>query len=174
RMEAMSLRKSFLVAFFAVIPVALTGSGSKLAAAQQHQKPGANPPHGPGMPGVDHDMSGMDMTQGDDTEHSAEKGAVSAMSHDAMGHHHHQMGPHMYMTSLHTASPQDWAKADAIVDQLREGIERYKDYRVALADGYRIFLPNLPLPEYHFTNYWNGFLESFSFDPARPTSLLYK
>jgi len=45
---------------------------------------------------------------------------------------------------------------------------------VALADGYKIFLPNLPQPEYHFTNYKNGFLEAFTFDPARPTSLLYK
>jgi hypothetical protein len=26
---------------------------------------------------------------------------------------------------------------------------------------------------YHFTNYWNGFLEAITFDPARPTSLLY-
>jgi hypothetical protein len=91
---------SFLLAFFALIPVALAGGGSKLAATQQ-QKPGTNPPHGQGMPGMDHDMSGMDhdmpgmdMTPGDDSEHSAEKGAVSAMSHDAMGHHHHQMGPH--------------------------------------------------------------------------------
>ena len=77
---------------------------------------------------------------------------------DAMSHmHHHQMGPHMYMTALRPASPQDWAKADAIVQQLREAIEKYKDYHVALADGFRIFMPNLPQPEYHFTSYQNGF-----------------
>jgi hypothetical protein len=57
---------------------------------------------------------------------------------------------------------------------LRDSIEKYKDYHVALADGFRIFMPNLPQSEYHFTNYYNGFLESFSFDPTRPTSLLYK
>jgi hypothetical protein len=45
---------------------------------------------------------------------------------------------------------------------------------VALAEGYKIFMPNLPQAVYHFTNYWNGFLEGFTFDPARPTSLLYK
>src|SRR5437879_1783174 len=28
--------------------------------------------------------------------------------------------------------------------------------------------------QYHLTNYWNGFLEGFSVDPARPTSLLYR
>jgi hypothetical protein len=49
-----------------------------------------------------------------------------------------------------------------------------KDYRVALADGYRIFMPKMPQSEYHFNNFWNGFVESFTFDPTRPTSLLYK
>jgi hypothetical protein len=124
------------------------------------------------MPG----MPGMSMEPGsDDNDHNAERGAMNAMGHGPLGHEmHHMMGPHMYMTSLRVATPQDWAKADSIAQQAREAIEKYKDYRVALADGYQIFLPNLPQPEYHFTNYWNGFLESFSFDPARPTSLLYK
>src|SRR5256886_8657557 len=71
-------------------------------------------------------------------------------------------------------APSDAARASEIVKQLRTGIEKYKDYHAALNDGYKIFLPNLPQPEYHFTNYWNGFLEAFAFDPARPTSLLYK
>src|SRR5256886_17494249 len=71
-------------------------------------------------------------------------------------------------------APSDAARASEIVKQLRTGIEKYKDYHVALNDGYKIFLPNLPQPEYHFTNYLNGFLEALSFDPARPTSLLYK
>ena len=35
-------------------------------------------------------------------------------------------------------------------------------------------MPDIPQPEYHFTSYKNGFLEAFTFDPARPTSLLYK
>jgi hypothetical protein len=45
---------------------------------------------------------------------------------------------------------------------------------VALNDGFKIFLPNIPQPEYHFTSYRNGFLEAFTFDPRRPTSLLYR
>jgi hypothetical protein len=81
---------------------------------------------------------------------------------------------HMHMTAMRPQTPEDAARASEIVAQLRSGIEKYKDYHVALNDGYKIFLPNLPQPEYHFTNYWNGFLEAFSFDPARPTSLLYK
>jgi hypothetical protein len=126
-----------------------------------------------GMPGMDmdHEMPGMKMGQGaDEKDQQAEHGAMDAMSHM----HHHQMGPHMYMTKLRTATPQDWAKADEIAGELRESIEKYKDYHVALADGFRIFMPNLPQAEYHFTNYYNGFLESFSFDPTRPTSLLYR
>jgi hypothetical protein len=27
----------------------------------------------------------------------------------------------------------------------------YQDYRKALADGYEIFFPNIPQPQYHFT-----------------------
>ncbi len=125
------------------------------------------------MPGMDmdHGMPGMDMGQAaGDKDPQAEHGAMDAMSHM----HHHQMGPHMYMTALRPASPEDWAKADMIASQLRESIEKYKDYHVALAEGFRIFMPNLPQPEYHFTSYQNAFLETFSFDPTRPTSLLYK
>jgi hypothetical protein len=137
--------------------------------AQSQEKSGMD--HNmPGM-NMDHDMPGMKMGQGmDDSDHQAENGAVNAMSHM----HHHQMGPHMYMTALRPSNPQDWTKADTIAQQLREAIEKYKDYHIALSEGFRIFMPNLPQAEYHFTSYENAFLESFTFDPARPTSLLYK
>jgi len=126
------------------------------------------------MPGMDmdRDMPVMKTGQGsEEKDQQTEHGAMDAMSHM----HHHQMGPHMYMTKLRApATAADWAKADQIAGELRESIEKYKDYHAALADGFRIFMPNLPQSEYHFTNYYNGFLESFTFDPARPTSLLYK
>ena len=80
----------------------------------------------------------------------------------------------MYMTTMRDRSPEDVARAGDIVTKLRAGIEKYKDYHVALNEGFRIFMPNVPQPEYHFTSYKNGFLEAFTFDPARPTSLLYK
>lgn len=41
-------------------------------------------------------------------------------------------------------------------------------------DGYRPFLPQLPPPQYHFTNWRYGLLGTFKFDPAKPTSLLYR
>ena len=181
----MNTRKLFPIALIAIVSLALGGAATKLVARQtaqqnQQQKTGNDSGQNQNMPGMDnsmpgmdmdHDMPGMKMGQGaDEKDQQTEHGAMDAMSHM----HHHQMGPHMYMTKLRTATPQDWAKADEIAGELRESIEKYKDYHVALADGFRIFMPNLPQAEYHFTNYYNGFLESFSFDPTRPTSLLYK
>ncbi len=184
----MDSRKLLPAAFVTIIFLAAAGVATTLAArqnAQQNQqhKSGDASPQNRSMPGMDdsmpgmdmdHDMPGMKMGQGaDEKDQQTEHGAMDAMSHM----HHHQMGPHMYMTKLRTpATPAEWAKADEIVKELRESIEHneYKDYRVPLSEGFRIFMPNLPQPEYHFTSYYNGFLESFSFDPSRPTSLLYK
>src|SRR5262249_30765974 len=84
------------------------------------------------------------------------------------------MSAHMTMTEHRTEQPGDAARANEIANQLRAGIAKYKDYRVALADGFQIFLPDIPQKEYHFTSYRNGFLQSIHFDPARPTSLLYR
>jgi hypothetical protein len=178
-MKNLKLLPIALIAFIFLVLAANSEvlSAQSAAPQTQKQKSGDNsgkqemPGMEDGMPGMDmgHDMPGMKMGQGADDQQT-EHGAMNAMSHM----HHHQMGPHMYMTKLRTASPQDWAKADEIVKELRESIEQYKDYHVALADGFRIFMPNLPQAEYHFTNYYNGYLESFSFDPTRPTSLLYK
>ena len=111
-------------------------------------------------------MPGMDMSD----EKVSEKDAVHEMS----AGHHDAHNLHMTMTAMRQETPEDVARAKEVVTELRAGIEKYKDYRIALNDGFKIFLPNVPQPEYHFTSYRNGFLEAFTFDPARPTSLLYK
>jgi len=117
---------------------------------------------------MDHSkMPGMSMDMDD------AKSSEPAATHD-MTHMQHASNPHMYMTSPRPQTAADAQRAEEIVKELRAGIAKYKDYHVALNDGYKIFLPNLPQPEYHFTNYTNGFLEAFTFDPARPTSLLYR
>jgi hypothetical protein len=126
--------------------------GSATPAAQQASEPAS--------------MPGMDMP-GD--EKSSEHAAIDAMN---AGHDAHS--EHMYMTTMRQRTPEDLQRANEIVTQLRGAIEKYKDYHVALDEGFKIFLPNISQPEYHFTNYKNGFLEAFTFDPARPTSLLYK
>ena len=81
---------------------------------------------------------------------------------------------HMYMTSLRPKQAGDVQKADAVVADARAAIAPYQDYRKALADGYEIFLPNLPQPQYHFTNHEYALEARRHFDPSKPTSLLYK
>jgi hypothetical protein len=49
----------------------------------------------------------------------------------------------------------------------------YQDYHKALADGYKIFLPDVPQPQYHFTQYDYALEARSHFDPLKPTSLLY-
>jgi hypothetical protein len=142
-------------------PVTAEASADSSAFAQQDQQQGQPMDHSK-MPGMSKDM-GM----GD------EKTTEAAATHD-MVHMNHGDNPHMHMTLTRPQTAADVQRANEIVKELRAGIEKYKDYHVALDEGYKIFLPNLPQPEYHFTNYGNGFLEAFTFDPARPTSLLYK
>jgi len=84
------------------------------------------------------------------------------------------MGPHMKMTTLRDLKPGDQEKADQIVTAARKAAEKYVDYKVALADGYRIFLPNWPQKQYHFTNYRYAFEAAIQFNPDHPTSLLYE
>jgi hypothetical protein len=137
-----------------------------LAAIPAHHPPTMQESQEP-APDLDRgNMPGMDMSD----EHANEKAAV----HDMTPGHHDAHNRHMTMTAARGQTPEDTERANEVVAQLRAGIEKYRDYRVALADGFKIFLPNIPQPEYHFTSYRNGFLEAFTFDPARPTSLLYR
>jgi len=114
-------------------------------------------------PGMDHGQTQMDAD-----ERASEKAAITEMSHM------HGGGPHMHMTEMRARTSADAQRANEIVTQLRAGIEKYQDYHVALNEGYRIFLPNIPQPEYHFTSYKNGFMAAMRFDPSLPTSLLYR
>jgi hypothetical protein len=81
---------------------------------------------------------------------------------------------HMKMTALQPAQPGDQERAEAIVTAARAFAERYTDYRKALADGYKIFAPEVPQVVYHFSNYGAARSEARHFDPSKPTSLLYE
>ncbi len=83
------------------------------------------------------------------------------------------MTGHMYVTTLRPLKNGDQQKADAIVTSAKTAMAPYQDYRKALADGYEIFLPNLPQKQYHFTNHQHGLEARSHFDPLKPTSLLY-
>jgi len=137
-----------------------------LAAMPGHRAPGGPTQEPQQASGASQSMPGMDMS--DETTNEAH--AV----HDMTPGHADAHSLHMTMTAMRAAAPGDVERANEIVAQLRTSLEKYKDYHAALDDGFRIFLPNIPQPEYHFTSYKNGFLEAFTFDPARPTSLLYK
>jgi hypothetical protein len=95
---------------------------------------------------------------------------VSLMGAATMTH----MQGHMFMTTLRSMQPGDQKRADSIVVAARAAMAPYGDYRKALTDGYKIFLPNVPQPQYHFTNYEFARAARSSFDPGKPTSLLYK
>ncbi|HXZ25850.1 MAG TPA: hypothetical protein VEI24_06475 [Nitrospiria bacterium] len=105
-----------------------------------------------------------------DTDLHAQAGAVEAMMDSASM----AGNPHLKYTAHRAPTPEELARADTLIDELRPALEKYRDYHVALQDGYRQFLPKAKLPVYHFTNYREGFLEQFAFDPVKPTSLLYR
>jgi len=90
-------------------------------------------------------------------------------------HDHDDMGPHMFMSTLMPMKPGDEQRAQQIVDEARAALEPYQDWHKAEADGFRMFAPNVKnQPMYHFTNWRYAMEAAFKFDPAHPTSLLYK
>src|SRR5215472_783897 len=111
-------------------------------------------------------------------------GASSALAHDmsamdmsnapnAMGAHM-RMDEHMKMTALRTQSPEDVTRAEALVAKLRHALMPYRDYQVALSEGFKIFLPGVPQDVYHFTDYRaTGEEYRGHFDPEHPGALLY-
>ncbi len=92
----------------------------------------------------------------------------------AMSSRHLDMGPHMKLTALRALQPGDQQRAEAVVQAARAVMTRYRDYRAALAEGYRIFLPNVPQKMYHFSKWEYGMEAAFHFNPDHPTSLLYE
>lgn len=81
---------------------------------------------------------------------------------------------HMEMTPRRPVAAGDSARAAAVAAELRQSIAKYRDTATAVADGYRMFAPQIKNQKvYHFTRGWNAVQEAFRFDPGRPTSLLY-
>ena len=158
-MPTLPIRRSPALIFAAALAVAAAAAARGSAAAQG---PGDEP-----APRAGHDMSSMPGMAGN--------GAAGAGAADgAMSHEHMDMGPHMKMTAPRPRVAGDQRRAEAIAQTLRGAIARYRDYRVAVADGFIQYLPNVPQPTYHFTNYGYAYQAEFAFDAARPTSLLYK
>src|SRR5208282_3470543 len=83
-----------------------------------------------------HDMAAMGDMDGDT--------APNAMG-GQMG-----MGAHMVMTPSRPQTPNDVERARDVMDTLRRVLVKYHDSRVALSEGYRIFLPTVPQEVYLF------------------------
>jgi len=81
---------------------------------------------------------------------------------------------HIRLTAPRPGSAADSARAWALVTTMRRTLERYRDVHAAEADGFRQFLPNVRQAVYHFTNRRFAIAAVWTFDPARPTSLLYR
>jgi hypothetical protein len=109
-----------------------------------------------------HDMSKMQGMSGDDKDPDANLHAMQSME------------SHMKMTALRPGQPGDAERAQEVVEAARKACAKYMDYHTALADGFKIFHPEIPQKMYHFTNYAYAFEAAFSFDPEHPTSLLYE
>ncbi|HTR46522.1 MAG TPA: hypothetical protein VMM16_03935 [Verrucomicrobiae bacterium] len=149
----------------AILLVAAILALAPLSSAQQSSKPSDSPNKNQGS------MDMSDMQHETEQFPEAAKAANDAMS---MSGSDMDMNPHMYMTVLQPKGPGDDRRGEEILDILRRSISKYKDYKVALADGYQIFLPKVPQVQYHFTNYRYAFAAAFIFNPAHPTSLLYR
>ena len=82
---------------------------------------------------------------------------------------------HLVMSPARPPTRADSTKAWAVVKELRAALAKYSDTSAAVADGYRMFMPNVKSQRvYHFTSSRNAFLEVFRFDATRPTSILYQ
>src|SRR5215470_18804354 len=117
-----------LTVFLAAMPgrrVPVVGAQSEQQNSQQAQP----------MQGMDHSK----MHHPDADEQASEKDAMADMSH--MHGPNSNMGPHMTMTAMREQTSEDAQRANEIVTQLRSGIEKYRDYHVALKDGFKIFMP---------------------------------
>jgi hypothetical protein len=119
---------------------------------------------------ADESVQGEPAAQSMDMDHHDQvDGAIEAM----MPHQRHA-GPHMKWTTLRPANAADAQRADQIIQALRQTLAKYKDYQVAMDDGYVPHHPERKPKHYHFANKQRRFMARIRFDPAEPTALLYK
>ena len=81
---------------------------------------------------------------------------------------------HMRLTRERPPAPGDSARGAAVLAVMRRELAKYRDVRVAEADGFRNFIPAAAAPVQHVTKLRWAFEARNGLDPARPTSLLYE
>ncbi len=136
--------------------------------AASGQKPDAQMSNMPGM-----DMSGKGAggakTAGSDADSMRDMADMKNMGPSMAA-----MAGHMAMTPRRPVEPGDEERAKAVVATAKATMERYKDYKKAVADGYVMANPTVDQPQFHFNNDANAKLADTQFDPAKPTALLYR
>ncbi len=131
-------------------------------------------------PALAHDMGEMgSMGAGDRDMANMSPGDMDAMSSMHNEHDEHlgamkNMALHMAWSDARPATEADRERAQSLVETLQTSLAKYKDYKVAEADGFKPFHPELKQPVVHFTRMWNAIKAGFTFEPNQPTSLLYK
>ena len=138
---------------FTLVATALVGISSRALAQHSHNHSDTAATASTSS----HDMAGMDMS-----------GTSADWKMTAMA-------KHMAYSSPRALTTADSVRSAHVINELRQAIGKYQDVKVAEADGYKMFAPQIKnQPQYHFTRGWNAFRNQWGFDAARPTSLLYK
>lgn len=119
------------------------------------------------------DKAGMSVTTEDPWGHPCDVTMGSMKRVSVMGESMTAMMNHMCITPSRPEQPGDAERAKAVVDQVRAAIEKYQDYKMAITDGFIQANPGVDQPQFHFNNDANAKFADSTFDPSRPTSLLY-
>lgn len=94
-------------------------------------------------------------------------GLINALLSDTAGH--------MRMAEPRVATPDDSARAAALLGTMRSSLGQYRDVAVAERDSFERFMPWLEDQViYHYNNMRNAGAARTAFDVTRPTSLLYR
>ena len=101
-------------------------------------------------------------------------GAVGAVDASMGGRGHGAHALHLAWTARRAPNAADSVRADSVAAAARRAVERFRDVRVAEAEGFRAFAPGVKQEVYHYTSWQNAVGEAFRFDVSRPTSLLYR
>lgn len=110
----------------------------------------------------------MEMGAMDSSDAPASRAAHEAMNGPLV------TDPHLVLTPTRPGTAADSARAGAVLVAMRSALAPFADVAHAEAVGFRQFLPGVKQPVYHFTNWRWALEEMFRFDPAKPTSLLYR
>jgi hypothetical protein len=86
-----------------------------------------------------------------------------------------QVRKRLRLTPPRPPSAGDSARGQALVDSARAAVAKYRAPGAAERDGYEVFAPQVKAQRVlHYVNRSNAVRNRFSFDPARPTALLYE